>query len=89
MPSCRECAILLKLYFSSRGGYQGCRLCQRRFEKCRSQVMKLNGLVDGFDQGPLDPTLDGNLDPYLEEDALDPTEQDEFASLINEVEHMV
>ncbi|KAK4423724.1 hypothetical protein Salat_1955300 [Sesamum alatum] len=57
------------------------------FERCKSQVFKLKGFTEGFDLIWLDPTLDGNLAAFLEEEAPPPVD-DEFESLIEEVEKM-
>ncbi|KAK4421683.1 hypothetical protein Salat_2118900 [Sesamum alatum] len=55
------------------------------FDKCLAQVMHLQGFVEGFDQSRLDSSLDGQLQPYPPEAASDPSEEDVFASLINEI----
>ncbi|KAK4428610.1 hypothetical protein Salat_1160800 [Sesamum alatum] len=56
------------------------------FERCKSQVQKLKGFVEGFDLVWLDPTLD-HLATFPEEEA--PLAVDgEFESLIKEVEKM-
>ncbi|KAK4429066.1 hypothetical protein Salat_1206600 [Sesamum alatum] len=52
-----------------------------------SQVMKLKGFVEGFNLAWLDPTLDGNLVAFPEEETPAPVD-DEFESLIEEVEKM-
>ncbi|KAK4422960.1 hypothetical protein Salat_1878600 [Sesamum alatum] len=56
-------------------------------ERCKSQVLKLKGFKEGFDLGWLDPTLDGNLAAFPEEEVPSPVD-DEFESLIEEVEKM-
>ncbi|KAK4421269.1 hypothetical protein Salat_2077400 [Sesamum alatum] len=56
------------------------------FKRCKSQVLKLKGFTEGFDLNWLDPTLDGNLAAFPEEEA-PPLVDDEFESLI-EVEKM-
>ncbi|KAK4425107.1 hypothetical protein Salat_1704500 [Sesamum alatum] len=55
------------------------------FDKCIAQVVHLQGFAEGFDQSRLDSSLDGQLQPYPPETASDPSEEDEFASLINEI----
>ncbi|KAK4419823.1 hypothetical protein Salat_2395200 [Sesamum alatum] len=57
------------------------------FERCKSQVLKLKGFTEGFDLSWLDPTLDGNLVAFPE-DEVPPPVDDEFESLIEEVEKM-
>ncbi|KAL2251410.1 UNVERIFIED_CONTAM: hypothetical protein Sindi_2263300 [Sesamum indicum] len=57
------------------------------FEKCRAQVKKLDGFMDGFDQNKVDPSLDANLEPYPEEEAPD-APNDEFATLIEDIENI-
>ncbi|KAK4415077.1 hypothetical protein Salat_2614800 [Sesamum alatum] len=57
------------------------------FEICKSQVLKVKGFAEGFDLAWLDPTLDGNLAAFLEEETPPPV-KDEFESLIEEVEKM-
>ncbi|KAK4434780.1 hypothetical protein Salat_0640900 [Sesamum alatum] len=57
------------------------------FERCKSQVLKLKGFREGFDLNWLDPTLDGNLAALPEEEVPLPVD-DEFESLIEEVEKM-
>ncbi|KAK4438759.1 hypothetical protein Salat_0210500 [Sesamum alatum] len=55
------------------------------FDKCIAQVVHLQGFVEGFDQSRLDSSLDGQLQPYPPEVASDPSGEDEFASLIDEI----
>ncbi|KAK4435184.1 hypothetical protein Salat_0681700 [Sesamum alatum] len=55
------------------------------FDKCIAQVVHLQGFAEGFDQSRLDSSLDGQLQPYPPEIASDPSEEDEFASLIDEI----
>ncbi|KAK4414988.1 hypothetical protein Salat_2605900 [Sesamum alatum] len=55
------------------------------FDKCIAQVVHLKGFAEGFDQSCLDSSLDGQLQPYPPETAPDPSEEDEFASLIDEI----
>ncbi|KAL0433070.1 UNVERIFIED_CONTAM: hypothetical protein Slati_2641300 [Sesamum latifolium] len=50
-------------------------------------MAKLWGFSEGFDMNRLNPVLDGNLEPYPEEEA-PASEDDEFATLIDEVENM-
>ncbi|KAK4421977.1 hypothetical protein Salat_2148400 [Sesamum alatum] len=57
------------------------------FERCKSQVLKLKGFTEGFDLSWLDPTLDGNLAAFPEEEVPPPVDE-EFKSLIEEVEKM-
>ncbi|KAK4412403.1 hypothetical protein Salat_2887300 [Sesamum alatum] len=57
------------------------------FERCKSQVRKLKGFAEGFNLSWLDPTLDGNLADFHDEEATLPVEY-EFASQIEEVEKM-
>ncbi|KAK4438187.1 hypothetical protein Salat_0152900 [Sesamum alatum] len=49
------------------------------------QVVHLQGFAEGFDQSRLDSSLDGQLQPYPPETASDPSVEDEFASLIDEI----
>ncbi|KAK4434749.1 hypothetical protein Salat_0637800 [Sesamum alatum] len=55
------------------------------FDKCIAQAVYLQGFVEGFDQSRLDSSLDGQLQPYPPEAASDPSGEDEFASLIDEI----
>ncbi|KAK4412505.1 hypothetical protein Salat_2897600 [Sesamum alatum] len=55
------------------------------FDKCIAQVVHLQGFAEGFDQSRLDSSLDGHLQPYPPEDASEPSGEDEFATLINEI----
>ncbi|KAK4427340.1 hypothetical protein Salat_1502900 [Sesamum alatum] len=55
------------------------------FDKCIPQVVHLKGFAEGFDQSRLDSSLDGQLQPYPPETASNPSEEDEFASLIKEI----
>ncbi|KAL0345591.1 UNVERIFIED_CONTAM: hypothetical protein Sradi_4390400 [Sesamum radiatum] len=45
------------------------------------------GFAKGFDQNCLDPSLDGNLEAFPDED-VPPPELDEFRALIKEVENL-
>ncbi|KAK4416890.1 hypothetical protein Salat_2514500 [Sesamum alatum] len=49
------------------------------------KVVHLKGFAEGFDQSRLDSSLDGQLQPYPPETASDPSKEDEFASLIEEI----
>ncbi|KAK4426669.1 hypothetical protein Salat_1435600 [Sesamum alatum] len=48
-------------------------------------MLVFRGFVEGFDQSRLDSSLDGQLQPYPNEAASDPSGEDEFASLIDEI----
>ncbi|KAK4415091.1 hypothetical protein Salat_2616300 [Sesamum alatum] len=53
--------------------------------RLQAQVVYLQGFVKGFYQSRLDSSLDGQLRPYPPEAAADPSGEDEFASLIDEI----
>ncbi|KAK4424980.1 hypothetical protein Salat_1691600 [Sesamum alatum] len=55
------------------------------FDKCIAQVVHVQDFVEGFDQSRLDSSLDGQLQPYPPEAASDPSGEDEFASLIDDI----
>ncbi|KAL0378572.1 UNVERIFIED_CONTAM: hypothetical protein Sradi_3162700 [Sesamum radiatum] len=57
------------------------------FEKCKSQITKLQGFANGFDPSLLDPSLDDNLEPYPEVPEDEPL-PDEFDALIADIENM-
>ncbi|KAL2248306.1 UNVERIFIED_CONTAM: hypothetical protein Sindi_2682900 [Sesamum indicum] len=57
------------------------------FERCKAQVSTLHGYVPNFDLSKLDPGVDGNMQPFPEEDD-PPVGEDEFAVLLNEIENM-
>ncbi|KAK4426896.1 hypothetical protein Salat_1458400 [Sesamum alatum] len=57
------------------------------FERCKSLVLKLKGFTEIFDLSWLDRSLDGNLAAFPEEEVPPPVD-DEFESLIEEVENM-
>ncbi|KAL2230316.1 UNVERIFIED_CONTAM: hypothetical protein Sindi_1626000 [Sesamum indicum] len=57
----------------------------RGFDRCKAQVSTLNGFASGFDTTHLDPGLDGNLQPFPEEEA-PPVTDDEFAILLDELD---
>lgn len=52
------------------------------FEKCQKQLLKLGGIVPGFNLESLDPSKDENLQDYIVEDEVE--EEDEFAALSEE-----
>ncbi|KAK4438852.1 hypothetical protein Salat_0219800 [Sesamum alatum] len=54
------------------------------FDKCISQVANLKGFAEGFDRSHLDPSLEANLQLYLEEEAT-VVEPNEFDVLVDEV----
>ncbi|KAL2237862.1 UNVERIFIED_CONTAM: hypothetical protein Sindi_0977900 [Sesamum indicum] len=45
------------------------------FDRCKAQVTNLNGFACDFDVSRLNPTLDANLQPFVDEDA-PPTGED-------------
>ncbi|KAL2246025.1 UNVERIFIED_CONTAM: hypothetical protein Sindi_2870700 [Sesamum indicum] len=53
------------------------------YKTCEAQLEKLGGFSESFDRSQMDITLDGNLQPYPDEPAL---EDDEFAALRDEIE---
>ncbi|KAK4424982.1 hypothetical protein Salat_1691800 [Sesamum alatum] len=55
------------------------------FDKCIAQVVHLQGFAEGFDQSRLDSSLDDHLQPYPPETVSDPSVEDEFASLADEI----
>ncbi|KAL2240927.1 UNVERIFIED_CONTAM: hypothetical protein Sindi_0733900 [Sesamum indicum] len=55
------------------------------FDRCKAQVSTLNGFAPKFDATRLDPGLDGKLQPFPDEEAPPPVEE-EFAILLNEIE---
>ncbi|KAL2251412.1 UNVERIFIED_CONTAM: hypothetical protein Sindi_2263500 [Sesamum indicum] len=55
------------------------------FEKCQSQIQKLNGFAEGFDLSQLDPALDDNLEPYLTK-LVAPATEDEFVCLLAKID---
>ncbi|KAK4428273.1 hypothetical protein Salat_1126900 [Sesamum alatum] len=57
------------------------------FERCKSQVQILKGFAKGFDMAWFDPSLDGNLAAFPEEET-PLVENDEIKCLIDEVEKM-
>ncbi|KAL2226042.1 UNVERIFIED_CONTAM: hypothetical protein Sindi_1962900 [Sesamum indicum] len=57
------------------------------FERCKAQVSTLQGYVPDFDLSKLDPGVDGNMQPFPEEDS-PPVGEDEFAVLLDEIENM-
>ncbi|KAK4424602.1 hypothetical protein Salat_1653800 [Sesamum alatum] len=64
---------------------QSARFLNEGFDKCVSQIEHLKGFVDGFDRSLLDPSLDANLQPYVEDAAPEIKGEDEFEALISEV----
>ncbi|KAL2252708.1 UNVERIFIED_CONTAM: hypothetical protein Sindi_0065500 [Sesamum indicum] len=57
------------------------------FERCKAQVSTLQGYAPDFDLSKLDPGVDGNMQPFPEEDS-PPEGEDEFAVLLDEIENM-
>ncbi|KAL2253431.1 UNVERIFIED_CONTAM: hypothetical protein Sindi_0137800 [Sesamum indicum] len=57
----------------------------RGFDRCKAQVSTLNGFASGFDTTRLDPGLDGDLQPFPEEEA-PPVADDEFAILLEKLD---
>ncbi|KAK4415119.1 hypothetical protein Salat_2619100 [Sesamum alatum] len=53
--------------------------------RCVSQVEHLKGFVDGFDRSLLDPSLDANLQPYVDDAPPEVEVEDEFEALTFEV----
>ncbi|KAL2226324.1 UNVERIFIED_CONTAM: hypothetical protein Sindi_1991100 [Sesamum indicum] len=53
------------------------------YRTCVAQIETLGGFADSFDRSRLDMTLDGKLQRYPEEPAL---EDDEFSTLLDEIE---
>ncbi|KAL2251821.1 UNVERIFIED_CONTAM: hypothetical protein Sindi_2304400 [Sesamum indicum] len=56
------------------------------FDRCKSQVILLKFASD-FDVSHLNPSLDANLQPFLDDDT-PPAADDEFAVLLEEIENM-
>ncbi|KAL2230217.1 UNVERIFIED_CONTAM: hypothetical protein Sindi_1616100 [Sesamum indicum] len=57
------------------------------FDRCKSQISRLQGFAPNFDISRLNPSLDANLQPLPEEDDT-PSENDEFSVLVDEIENM-
>ncbi|KAL2237265.1 UNVERIFIED_CONTAM: hypothetical protein Sindi_0918200 [Sesamum indicum] len=55
------------------------------FDRCKAQVATLGGFAPEFEISKLDPGLDGNMQPFPEEDA-PPAKDDEFVVLLDELE---
>ncbi|KAK4438461.1 hypothetical protein Salat_0180400 [Sesamum alatum] len=64
---------------------QSARFLNEGFDKCVSQVEHLKGFADGFDRNLLDPSLDANLQPYVEDTDPEMEVEDEFKTLVSEV----
>ncbi|KAL2241786.1 UNVERIFIED_CONTAM: hypothetical protein Sindi_0296600 [Sesamum indicum] len=58
------------------------------FDRCKSQISRLQGFAPNFDISHLNPSLDANLHPLPEEDDTPSPENDEFSVLMDEIENM-